>query len=322
MSNQNAPWDVRDSDFTARSTFARKSEAYRLFFEYLKMSPSYELARLIDDGRVRAQDVGHLPADFASVQKTFDLLGDVRLRVFRDWWLSRGLKAFGFPFSKPKIHPFGAWEDGEIGNSAELVPLLDNYLQEKRVEEGQGPALLLVIPLDSKKAEMLRDVADVFDRLSAIHTRKDKVPQIRLQGKRLRVENLAQGLRLLKCRAENPDIELWRLGAIVGLSDTYSPDLDPKAPRKIRDKVEQGDRELMAKITYRALRKYEWTAENAARGLFPLDARVNALPFDYPKIYKQIQMAERWEEDQRVMLQKIEEIKKAAPSIDSLLDDL
>lgn len=322
MYEQKAAWEIRDSDFNARKAFARKSEAYALFFEYLKLSPSYEMARLIDDGRIEQKAVANLPADFSKVQETYALLGDVRLRVYRDWWLTKGIKAFGFPFAKPRIHPIGVFEDDEVGDSKEVAPIMERYLGEARVEQGQGPALLLVIPLDCKKAEMLRDVSEIFDSLSVAHPRKAKTPTLRLHGQRLRVDSLEQGLRLLKCRAEHPDIELWRLGAKVGLSDTYSPELDPNAPRKISNKTEQIDRELMAKITYRALRKFEWTAENAARGVFPSDARVAALPFDYPKIYKHMQMAERWDKEQRDLLLKIEAIKQSAPTIDSLLDDL
>ena len=75
--------------------------------------------------------------------------------------------------------------------------------------------------------------------------------------------------------------------------------------------IEQTDRDMMTKITYRALNKFEAIAENAARGKFPSDEPVETSPFDYPRIAKQIQRNNVWEKKEKERLTKLFEARQA-----------
>ena len=105
-------------------------------------------------------------------------------------------------------------------------------------------------------------------------------------------------------------LEYWRLGAQARISKTYSVALDPNAPRRTTDHQEKVDRDLMTKITYRALMKFENIAENAARGRFPSDAPIEKAYFDYVKLRALIKSKNRWEEVEKARIMKAYETKR------------
>lgn len=252
-----------------------------------------------------------LPADFEEVRKTYALLGDVQRTLFRSWWLKRGLKAFGNPHTKPRVHEIAALENSTDKSVEHLRQPLEDYLGETRRDEGLGAALLVSIPLGRRKGEILMQISRLLDRYSQVEAATANAPTLRLMGQRLRAKSLFTGLRLLWFRAAKPKWELWRLGAQARLSETYSKVLDPTAGRRVKDVIEQTDRDMMTKITYRALNKFEAIAENAARGKFPCDEPVEKSPFDYPRIAKQIQRNNAWEKKEKERLAKLFEARQA-----------
>ncbi len=91
-------------------------------------------------------------------------------------------------------------------------------------------------------------------------------------------------------------MENWRLGAAANLSPSYSPVLKVLGPRKTKDSVEAQDRVLMGKITNRSLKKYQYIAENAARGNFPCDLKVETAFFDYKEMNRIYEKTTKWQE--------------------------
>ena len=98
------PWKLRGSDFSTPNWHTRPTIGYEFMFEYLRLSPSYELARKSQKEGLTAADKAALPPDFDVVLQTYRLLGDVQNTLFRSWWLRRGLKVFGNPFARPRLH--------------------------------------------------------------------------------------------------------------------------------------------------------------------------------------------------------------------------
>ena len=280
-------------------------------FAFLRVSPSYELARKEREEGLTEEEKRGLPADFEEVRKTYALLGDVQRTLFRAWWLKRGLKAFGNPHTKPRVHEIAALENSADKSVEHLRQPLEDYLGETRRDEGLGPALLVSIPLGRRKGEILTQISRLLDRYSQIEVATAKKPTLHLRGQRLRAKSLFTGLRLLWFRAAKPKWELWRLGAQARLSETYSKVLDPTAGRRVKDVIEQTDRDMMTKITYRALNKFEAIAENAARGRFPCDEPVEKAFFDYPLIAKRIQRNNAWEKKEKERLTKLFELRQA-----------
>ena len=87
MNRTRLPWTLRGSDFSQAGWHSEPTTAYQLMFEFLLLSPSYELARRARSGQLTAADRTRLPADFKQVLATYDLLGDVNGILFRQWWL-------------------------------------------------------------------------------------------------------------------------------------------------------------------------------------------------------------------------------------------
>jgi hypothetical protein len=70
----------------------------------------------------------------------------------------------------------------------------------------------------------------------------------------------------------------------------------------VADYQQMVDREMMSKITHRALVKFQAIAENAARGRFPSDEIAEQVPFDYSKLARIIQRKNAWEDKEKARL--------------------
>jgi len=94
-------------------------------------------------------------------------------------------------------------------------------------------------------------------------------------------------------RSAMPRQALWRVGARAKVSDTYSPELDPKA-RMVRGE-QIYDREVLSILTSRAYNRGIALAENAARGRFPSYAMPeNALQPDIHKLWELVGSRRKW----------------------------
>ena len=289
MKKRQLPWVLRSTDFSKKDWHVAPTAGFQLMFEFLRLSPSYELARKHRTNGLRPREMASLPADFDQVLKTYDLIGDVSTEFFRSWWLKRGLEVFGNPYKKPRVHSICTLSAGHALDLSQIASPITDFLNNERNEEGLTASLILSVPLSLKRSELLKQISLLIAANRTIATESEKKPQLKLVSKRLRANVLFKGLRLLWLKAAKPDWELWRLGAKAELSDSYSKVLDPNAPKKSQTFIEKDDRIIMSKITSRYLSKYEAIAENAARGFFPTDRPVQSSGYDYRLIAKRLQ---------------------------------
>ena len=297
------PWKLRLADFNQPNWHTRPTVAYELMFEYLRLSPSYELARKFNQEGLTEEEKKNLPSDFDKVLKTYDLLGDVQKILFRFWWVERGLKVFGNPYKKPKVHLITDIKNGKEIAAKDIQEDINGYLQGSRIEEGLERTLLVALPVGLKRTEYKKQIERILASLED-KSEKDTHPKIRLHGQRLRAPVLFKGLRLLWFKAAKPKWTAWRLGAHSRFSDSYSKELDVTSTRRLdRESTEIYDRLMMTKITTRALKKYEAIAENAARGKFPCEDPVEQANFNYPTLAKRIKNKNKWEANAKKKLQ-------------------
>jgi hypothetical protein len=81
---------------------------------------------------------------------------------------------------------------------------------------------------------------------------------------------------------QTTDMELWRIGAKIGMSEKYKEELDYTAP-KVRNDDSDEKRSMTAMVT-RLLKKARNLSENAARGVFPcVDKPAFGATFTRPK---------------------------------------
>lgn len=259
-----------------------------LMFEYLRLSPSYELARKARMGKLTTAQKSTLPSDFDLVLKTYDEYGDLSRVSFADWWAITGINLYGSEFIKPQVRQIANIEKSEEYEPG-FAKALEQYFKGFRKHEGSGRALILAIPLGMPKRAILKEVTGMINKTGVTAPPKAQKAKRSLTAKRLRSAPLFIGLNLLWAKAQNPDWVNWRLGVAAKVSPTNAAGLDLNAKKASAKTVDQ--RNNMTVLTSRALKKAQYIAENAARGRFP-EPKPIALPeFNYADIYRRMQIA-------------------------------
>ena len=136
MDKRQLPWVLRGSDFSKKDWHVAPTAGFQLMFEFLRLSPSYELARKHRSRGLSQREMASLPTDFDQVLKTYDLIGDVSADFFRSWWLKRGLQVFGNPYKKPRVHSIGLLNAGKSVGLSEIASPITDFLNNERNEEG------------------------------------------------------------------------------------------------------------------------------------------------------------------------------------------
>lgn len=256
-----------------------------LMLEFLRISPSYELARKLRTEGLTKEEKKLLPKDFELVLKTYDDFGDVSSIRFDEWWLTKGLYIYGTEFAKPRTRLIAnVVKDEEIDQNFHRA--LDYHFEKIRPEEGKGPALILSVPLGINKRTVLAQISKLIDQSKVAIPVKAKKSARPLDAKRLRKDPLLTAVKVLWNKAKDPDIDLWRLGVLAEVSKKHMNGLDPKAQKLTSKTTDQ--RMKMGILTSRALKKSKQICEQAARGKFPNSSPIDLPEFDWDEIYKKI----------------------------------
>jgi hypothetical protein len=276
-----------------------------LMVEFLRISPSYELARQIRSevfdkktqnklitqlyetkGKtLSAINKQALITEFQSVQSTYDEIGDISTMTFDDWWQARGIYIYGTPFSKPLVKQITRIEKDEAFEPLFYKPY-EQYLTKIRSSEGNPTSLILGLPLGMPKADLLRQISKLIDHAKVPLVTKSARASKALAAKRLRSEPLFIQLRILMAKAQYPDMQLWKVGLWAKVSAKHAKTLDLKESKK---KFEDADsKEHLAILTSRAFKNAKQVAENAARGSFPSSKPVNLPHYDFEDIYTRL----------------------------------
>lgn len=297
MIEKNLPWTLRKSDFVQPGLHSSHTHAYEMMFEFLRLSPTYELARIARTRGLTNEEQNKCPGDFKKVLATYDLIGDVNHVLFRQWWLDTGLKLFGNPYSKPQLHEIVLFKNGQETDIALIEDKFKSHYAKAREDEGLSAALILSIPLELKRSEIIKIFKHQLDQHHIEDVQNGVQPKIKLLGHKFHTKAMLKGLRLLCMKAVKPNLENWRLGVLSEISPSYSKVLDPKAPRKPKDSIEMDDRIILGKIVFRSIEKFETIVENAARGKFPSEEKVELTDFEYPKLVNRLNSHTKWIRD-------------------------
>jgi hypothetical protein len=276
-----------------------------LMVEFLRISPSYELARKIrtksldkktqnkfitqlyetDGNKLSAIDKQAAITEFQTVLATYDQFGDISTQSFDAWWQSRGIYIYGTLYSKPLVKQITRIEKDEVFKPM-LNKVYEHYLTKTRAAEGYPTSLILGLPLGMPKADLLRQISKLIDSAKVPLLSKSKRAGKALASKRLRSEPLFIQLRILMAKAQYPDMQLWKVGLWAKVSAKHAKTLDLKESKK---KFEDADsKEHLAILTSRAFKKARQVAENAARGSFPNSKTVRLPNYDFDDIYTRL----------------------------------
>lgn len=276
-----------------------------LMIEFLRISPSYELARQIRtqgfDKNTQIQRITELYqtgdkklstiekkvviTEFQSVLATYDEIGDISTMTFDAWWQSHGIYIYGSPYSKPVVKQISRINKDEIFEPLFYQPY-EHYLTKTRSQEGNPPSLVLGVPLGMPKADLLRQISKLIDNSKVPLATKSARAGKALAARRLRSEPLFIQLRILMAKAQYPDMQLWKVGLWARVSAKHAKTLDLKESKK---KFEDADsKEHLAILTSRAFKKAKQVTENAARGQFPSSKPVRLPRYDFDDIYSRL----------------------------------
>jgi hypothetical protein len=250
--------------FNTPRAFAQPSNDYEYFFYYLRQSPSYKLALLdLDPNESPVSSSVKYPNDFNLVRKTAVAAKDVLKANFEDWWVETGIYMFGERGNKPMpriILEVGreARDPGALLQQAAQSLYKPNYRND-------GELFFVEFPAEATRAEMVRLVdqiqAELKSRPPRYREAKFKLLVNKINSRTLDLGHVALDLY------QTTDMELWRIGAHIGLSNQFKEVLDPSSP-KVRNEQSDEKRSMTAMVA-RLLKKAKHLSENAARGIFP-----------------------------------------------------
>lgn len=274
--------------------WVRKAAVYRLWFDYLAISPSYEAVRREALGIVDACPTFALPNDADSVRAVYSQLGDVQRSTFSSWFNERTVEYFGRPGERPRVRTLGVI--GEGIHDPERTEMAEMEMRWMMQKAAGNPARLVALPVELSRTEILKQVDGLLKREKP--NRKPKqathTPMYPLVGERHRVASLRRFLDIAKLRAAYPDDPAWKIGLRFGLGANHAAAFGPIENAR-PTAANEGPRITLNVIVTRMLTKARYIAEHAARGRFPLHTKLDtALALDFKWIATSTKERDEW----------------------------
>jgi hypothetical protein len=181
--------------------WVRKAAVYRLWFDYLAISPSYEAVRREVLGIAGASPTFALPSDADSVRVVYKQLGDVHRSTFSSWFNQRTVEYFGQPGEKPEVRKLGVI--GEGIRDLQHFRIAERNIRRMMQDAGGNPARLVALPIELSRTEILKQVDSLLKREKPTKEWEQTVhtPMYPLAGDRHRVASLRRFLDIAKLRA-------------------------------------------------------------------------------------------------------------------------
>ena len=221
------------------------AELHRLFFNYLRISPSYALVCSAPPQRLTKKT----PAATRQLIETFRKHGDVYAQTFDAW---RG------PAPAVSCNP-------TLPRQGLIGPATTN-------EYECGGYINLLVPSHLPLARQLLECERLLR--CTIDTQRTKTePSIRYK-------TLWRALATVYERAKHPDIELWRVGLLANCVERFNGQLDAWAIKKSAHHAQM--RRHLTLIVVRMLVLALLVAENAALGAFPVKAPLEGSQLQFP----------------------------------------
>jgi len=290
------PLAVLKSDFQKDGKFVEIHRLYRFWFEFLSFSPSYELARRYraNKGKLSKVDQDRLPGDFEKVLEIFDTFGNVQKYLFKTWWVERGVDLFGIQGAPSSTVPIYKFARGSNADKAKVQSSVTKFLEITRPTLNNPPSILLAIPLDTTRQQVLKEIKDLLDKFIKDQPTPAK-PKYSLATKDTHVQNIIDALSVLYIRSARPDWKLWQIGEECKIKKnrkSRSPDL--RAFDSMR---------TLEQMTSRKLKVAAYIAENAARGTFPSQSKPkHFVKFDPVEFNKIISQKNAWSKKEKARI--------------------
>ena len=241
------------ANYMASSHFTGVDWRYELLHDYLRESPSYQLAcRFMSaNGKGRPKNA---PSDWAAVLKLYKDFGDV-FRIREDvWWRTTGRDLYDIKIKDPCVLNLGITEKSLDAPMDEHSKLEWDLMNRPR-------SLLIAVPTVLTKKEAISQFAAIL-KAQEFRTDAEVVAKYQLSKSKLQRNTLAIGPIAL--RAYKRGLPLWKIGYQLKLS------AQDVSAINIGEDVSAAKSYLQI-MASKLIHKAELIAENAARGRFPSD---------------------------------------------------
>jgi hypothetical protein len=243
---------------------------YDLWPEFLRLSPSYNLARKAALGQLSRKEFSEKVQDGLRVWDTWQNFGDVWSEELPTWRKRNSMRLFGQSLSDLKLKVLHVMQSGEYAQRLDMAEALDTYFSRTRPEMGNPLTVVISVPLDADRSVLVQTFSEMITYYKAKREDSDEAPPeeplYALTGIKARYAVMQQTLKVVRERATYPRAPLWEIGMNVGVNETYASEMRSKAFKKKEAVVPKN---VLAATTGRFLRQALCLAENAARGSFP-----------------------------------------------------
>lgn len=262
----------------ARVARAKQELLANIWTTFLRFSPSYEVARQIRSKELPKSHLKKMPVDFEKVLKVYDDFGDVRFIDFPSWYFENKRRLFGVIPETPRISTITRLQKGKERDAGRIADEFFKYSVMRGLDIRQR-INLVAVPLDKKKSELLKEFSEYLDRHGAKAPEPDGAIYLPIKG--LQTKATVNALKIIWLHAYMPDASLWEIGAISGVSKTFSTQLSSLKKTSANEEARYLMTITVAKLFKRAL----LIAENAAYGRFPSDKPTSSnLEFDWQSL--------------------------------------
>ncbi len=286
-----------------RPRFAEPLHAYTAnatnFFECLNFSYAYSLAIKEATIGLGKDEISSLPKDFDEVRSCYRRFGDVSKENFRSWWMKYGRHYISTKYSTPFVRTLWTFDtDASADADPEALDIIAEAIKVYRSKiEGNLKAVVLYIPTCLTRADIHRQIDDIFEDFEIGYEDKPQRPEFQFIGnKKFSSKQFLKMSNLIKAKCANPAMPNWKLGAITKFSNKLSGEVGLENTSNLTE-ILRINRELLGKVVSRAFKKYERIIENAARGRFPDDSEVDLGKFSYEDLKRRYDEKNEWRKD-------------------------
>lgn len=294
-------WQLHPRDFNQKKLYAKQDWRFQMFFEYLRISPSYQLALATEANKML---LGEQLCDLEranSVWKTRMDLGNVHEYLYKEWWLEKGLPLFGIHTQKPKvelIHRLSPLSDeDQLIDQANLK--LNQFYQGNYTDQGRPDSVLISVPLGQKRTATVKQLKKLLAEIEKEEPAYLPVASYVVQNNKMQYRRLLSGLKLMYMRAMYPNEELWRIASRAKISHSHGR-INPTDPKKDARNAE--GRKILTIMASRLLRDTLIISENAATGVFPSLAPIDTRLFDPEILGARLKATLLWEKQRKSAL--------------------
>ena len=276
-----------------RSPLGRQAtdERLKLWATFLRLSPSYDVARRYAKGDIDLANARELVTDFDIVYEVYRNFGDVWAINEEMHWQRNSFNLFGVHLAELNLKVVHVMQAGQAINRRELDEAMHTFTEYTRAEMGNPLTALVSIPIDMNRIDLVRlfnGMITYFKENREDYFDEDiPEPKYKMSGEKKHFKVLKDYITLVNFRAHQPRMQLWIVGEKLNVNFHYA------------DKLRKGNlnrgEEVEAKNTLTATvgrmqRQALLVAENAARGKYPSYQRspLFAKHFDFERIDQQL----------------------------------